>query len=43
MRSAKYLEENLGAVGWEMGADDIELLRRDYPYQERVSDAVPLI
>jgi diketogulonate reductase-like aldo/keto reductase len=42
MRSPKHLEENLGALGWEMGKDDIELLRREYPHQMSVSDAVPL-
>lgn len=42
MRSQEHREENLGAVGWEMEADDIELLRRGYPDQMEVSDAVPL-
>lgn len=42
MRNPAHLEENLGAVGWEMDGDDIELLRAQYPDQISVSDAVPL-
>lgn len=41
-RSVEHLEENLGAVGWEMEKGDIELLRNEYPKQEDVSDAVSL-
>ena len=42
MRSPKHLEENLGALGWQMEAEDIEKLRTQYPNQQDVSDAVPL-
>ncbi len=37
-----HLQENLGAVGWSMDAADIELIRREFPDQQPVSDAVPL-
>ena len=37
-----HLEENLGAIGWEMESVDIERLRKEYPHQKDVSDAVPL-
>ncbi len=39
---AEHLKENLGAIGWEMEQEDIERLRRDYPNQKDISDAVPL-
>ncbi len=42
MRNPTHLAENLGAFGWEMEAADIELLRKDYPGQQDISDAVPL-
>lgn len=42
MRSKKHLEENLGAVSWEMEKSDIERLRKDFPDQQKVSGAVPL-
>lgn len=42
-RNKKHLEENLGALGWEMDATDIERLRNEFPNQESVSNAVPLI
>lgn len=37
-----HIDENLGALGWSMDPDDIELLRSDYPDQQDVSNAVPL-
>jgi len=37
-----HLEENLGAIGWEMEPTDVERLRREYPDQAEVSDVVPL-
>ncbi len=37
-----HLEENLGAVGWEMAPEDLERLRDDYPGQRDVSDMVRL-
>jgi diketogulonate reductase-like aldo/keto reductase len=42
MGQAEHLEENLGAVGWEMEMGDIELLRKEFPDQYSVSNAVPL-
>lgn len=38
----EHLKENLGAVGWTMEADDIERIRKEFPDQHAVSDAVPL-
>lgn len=40
--SIAHLKENLGAVGWEMEEEDIEKLRKEFPGQEDISDAVPL-
>lgn len=37
-----HLKENLGAVGWEMEPVDIERIRREFPDQQKASDAVPL-
>lgn len=37
-----HLEENLGAIGWDLDAADIELIRTNFPDQKLVSDAVPL-
>jgi len=42
MRNREHLEENLGAVGWQMDEKDVEKLRRDFPGQRNISDAVPL-
>ncbi|QSH41813.1 aldo/keto reductase [Lentisphaerota bacterium ZTH] len=42
MRSIRHIEENLGAVGWHMHADDINRLRHEFPGQHKISDAVPL-
>ncbi len=41
MRSPKHIEENLGAVGWNMEPQDIALLR-DMSGTIPISDAVPL-
>ena len=41
-RDPNHLNENLGALGWELSPEDIEKLRKEYLYQEYVSDAVPL-
>jgi diketogulonate reductase-like aldo/keto reductase len=41
-RSIEHLQENLGAVGWEMNPEDIERLRKEYPSQKNISDVVPL-
>ncbi|MBW2056970.1 MAG: aldo/keto reductase [Deltaproteobacteria bacterium] len=43
MRRIEHMRENLGALGWNMEADDIERLRREFPSQRDVSDAVPII
>lgn len=43
MRNINHLKENLGALGWKMDKEDIEKLRSDFPNQEDISDAVPLI
>ncbi len=40
--SVAHLEENLGALGWQMDPEDIERLRREYPNQQAVSDRIPL-
>lgn len=40
--SIEHLKENLGAIDWVMDDGDIELIRRDFPNQQVVSDAVPL-
>lgn len=43
MRNPAHLKENLGALGWQMEKEDIEKLRNEFPNQQNVSDAVPLI
>ncbi len=40
--SSEHLQENLGAIGWELDAADIERLRAEFPDQQDVSDLVPL-
>lgn len=40
--SLEHLQENLGAIGWSMEDSDIERVRKEFPNQQRVSDAVPL-
>lgn len=42
-RNKQHLDENLGAIGWEMDASDVERLRKEFPDQQDVSDAVPLV
>lgn len=42
-RDKAHLDENLGALDWNMAAEDIERLRTDFPDQQSVSDAVPLV
>lgn len=37
-----HLTENLGSLGWSMTKEDVEMLRKEYPNQKDVSDAVPL-
>lgn len=33
-----HLKENLGALGWQLSSDDVELLRKDYPNQVTTTD-----
>jgi diketogulonate reductase-like aldo/keto reductase len=40
--SVEHLQENLGALGWEMDPSDLELLSKDFPNQQPVSHRVPL-
>ena len=42
MKAAEHLQENLGAIGWQMEVEDIEILRAEFPGQHDVSDAVEL-
>lgn len=42
-RSRAHLDENLGAIGWTMAKEDVERLRKEFPDQQSVSDAVPLV
>lgn len=37
-----HLEENLGAVGWEMDSKDVELLRDEFPGRNEKSEDFPL-
>jgi diketogulonate reductase-like aldo/keto reductase len=37
-----HLRENLGAIGWTMDKEDVERIRRDFPNQKDVSDAISL-
>ena len=41
-RHIDHLNENLGALSWQMDSEDIERLRKEYPNQQDVSDVVPL-
>ena len=38
----KHLEENLGALGWELSSEDMAKLTKDFPNQKLVSNRVPL-
>jgi diketogulonate reductase-like aldo/keto reductase len=42
MSTQAHLEENLGALGWQMEPADVEKLRTDFPNQQFISEAVPL-
>jgi diketogulonate reductase-like aldo/keto reductase len=42
MRSQKHLDENIGALNWEMSKEDIETLRQGFPNRQTVSATVPL-
>lgn len=37
-----HLQECLGAISWHIKPEDIELIRKTFPNQQLVSDAVPL-
>lgn len=41
-RSLEHLNQNLGALDFVMDNDDIEKIRKEYPEQKEISDAVPL-
>ena len=38
----EHLQENLGAVGWQIDGHDLERLRKEFPNQEMVSSTIPL-
>lgn len=40
--SLEHLDENLGALDWEMSAEDMEQLSHDFPNQQTASHRVPL-
>ncbi len=40
--SPQHLEENLGALDWQMEDEDIERIRKEFPDQQSRSEAVPL-
>jgi diketogulonate reductase-like aldo/keto reductase len=37
-----HLEENLGAIGWELSGEDMAILTTNFPNQQYVSQRVPL-
>ncbi len=40
--NVEHLEENLGALGWEMSPEDVAMLSQEYPHQMIRSRRVPL-
>lgn len=40
--SSTHLKENLGAIGWQLAAEDIEKIRTAYPDQQEKSATLPL-
>lgn len=42
MSSENHIKENLWALWWKMDYEDIELLRKNYPNQQMISNSVPL-
>lgn len=40
--SLEHLQENLGAIGWQLETADVERIRTEFPDQKLLSDAVPL-
>jgi diketogulonate reductase-like aldo/keto reductase len=43
MTKPNHIQENIGATGWEMSSDDIELARAQFPDQTSRSDQHPLL
>jgi len=43
MTKEEHIRENLWALWWQMEAEDIELLKTNYPNQKPVSDRIPLL
>lgn len=41
-RQTDHLNENLGAIGWQMDEEDVEKLRREYPNQKTVNQHIIL-
>lgn len=41
-RGLEHIKENLGALGWNLDKEDIELLRKDFPNQQFISNPAPL-
>lgn len=42
MKDHRHLDENLGALNWQMEEKDITRLRLEFPNQQDISDLVPL-
>lgn len=42
MSTQEHIIENLDALNWNISSEDIELLRKNFPDQQKLSDAVPL-
>jgi aryl-alcohol dehydrogenase-like predicted oxidoreductase len=42
MRTKEHLEDNLGAIGWNLSEEDIAYLRGSFPDQKKESDVFPL-
>lgn len=42
MRSPEHLKENLDALDWRMSKEDVELIRDNFPNQQKISNRVPL-
>lgn len=40
--SIGHLEENLGAIGWNLSNEDVEILRAEFPNQTQVPENLPL-
>jgi diketogulonate reductase-like aldo/keto reductase len=42
MKSSEHMQENLGAVDWKIEENDVELIRKEFPGQIKVSEVFPL-